>query len=200
MFKKLFMLLVFLPSFVFAAEFVAGKDYQLIPGTEKLTSKATVLEFFSYGCPWCYRLEGSLEQWKKVNGKTVDFQRIPVVFHQDWENYAKAYYTAEALKIADKMTPLLFKAIQDDKKNLSQRQAMIDFFVAQGVANDVVKSAFEYSPTIDLDVKNGMAKMAGYQINAVPAFVINNHYKTDMQMAQGPERLFKLINYLMTNP
>lgn len=200
MFKKLFILFAFLPSFVFADEFIAGKDYQILSGTDKSTSKASVVEFFSYGCPWCYRLEGSLDTWRKAEGRQVAFHRVPVVFHPDWENYAKAYYIANSLKITDKMTPLLFKAIQDEKKDLTKAQAMIDFFVAQGVASDVVKSAFEYSPTIDLEVKQGMTQMAAYQINAVPAFVINEHYKTDLQMAKGPERLLKLIDYLLTNP
>nr|WP_277619290.1 hypothetical protein [Legionella norrlandica] len=39
--------------------------------------------------------------------------------------------------------------------------------------------------------------MAHYQINAVPAFVVNNKYKTDLQMAGSEERLFEILDYLI---
>lgn len=94
------------------------------------------------------------------------------------------------------MTPLLFKAIQEERKPLDSKQSMISFFVAQGVDREIAKSAFENSPTIDMRVQNGMSLMGTYQINAVPAFVVNNKYKTDLQMAGNPERLLELLNYL----
>jgi thiol:disulfide interchange protein DsbA len=46
-------------------------------------------------------------------------------------------------------------------------------------------------------VAEGMRLMAQYQITSVPAFVVNNKYKTDVQMTQSPERLLQLLEYLM---
>lgn len=194
MLKKLISILLLVPSLVFAADFSEGKDYQVIHNIPA-PKTPTVTEFFSYGCPWCYRIEPQLTQWSQLNrGATID--KVPVVFRPEWALYAKAYYTAKTLALADKLTPLLFKAIQDEKKPLNSTSAMIDFFVAQGVDRDIAKSAFEHSPTINMQMDNGMALMAQYQINAVPAFVINNKYKTDLRMAGSPERLFALIDYL----
>ena len=39
--------------------------------------------------------------------------------------------------------------------------------------------------------------MATYQVRAVPAFVINNQYKTDLQMAKTEERLFAILDFLL---
>lgn len=199
MLKKLISLLLLIPSLVFAAEFSEGKDYQLVSGVQLSAAKNSkmpvVTEFFSYGCPWCYRIEAPFKEWTQVNSG-VAVNRVPVVFKPEWELYAKAYYTAKTLAMADKLNPLLFKTIQDEKKLLDSKQAMIDFFVAQGVDREIAKSAFESSPTIDMQVKSGMALMAQYHINAVPAFVINNKYKTDLQMAGSPERLFEIMNFL----
>lgn len=133
-------------------------------------------------------------------GKNVQLDRVPVVFKPDWELYAKAYYTAKTLALANKISPALFKTIQDDKKTLATSPEMIQFFVGQGVDREIAKSAFLSSPTIEMKVKNGMTLMAQYQINAVPAFVINNKYKTDLQMAGSPERLFEILDYLMKQP
>lgn len=155
-----------------------------------------IQEFFSYGCPWCYKIEAPLNEWMKNKGDKIQLERIPVVFKPSWELYAKAYYTAKTLALTDKMTPLLFKAIQVEKKPLDTQQAMIAFFVAQGVDREIAKSALGNSPTIDMRVQNGMSLMSSCQINAVPAFVVNNKFKTDLQMAKSPSRLFEILDYL----
>lgn len=203
MLKKLIGLLLLLPAMALAAEFTEGKDYQLISNPEVSQTKnktPTITEFFSYGCPWCYRIDAPLNAWVSKMSKNAQIECVPVVFKPEWDLYAKAYYTAKTLALSDKLSPILFKIIQDEKKPLNTKQAMIDFFVSQGVDREIAKSAFENSPTIDMRVSNGMALMARYQINAVPAFIINNKYKTDLQMAGGPERLFLLLDYLMKQP
>jgi thiol:disulfide interchange protein DsbA len=203
MFKKLISLFILLPALAFAADFTEGKEYQVVSNPEVSATKnktPTITEFFSYGCPWCYRIETPLNEWVGKMGKSVQLERVPVVFKPEWNLYAKAYYTARALALAAKISPALFKSIQEDKKTLNTKQAMVDFFISQGVDKEIAKSAFENSPTIDMRVSNGMTLMAHYQINAVPAFVINNKYKTDLQMAGSPERLFQILDYLMRKP
>jgi len=200
MFKKLLGLLILLPTIALAANFTEGKDYQLVSNpivSENKSKTPMIAEFFSYGCPWCYRIEAPLNEWVGKMGKSAQLERVPVVFKPDWDLYAKAYYTAKALALSDKLSPVLFKTIQVDKKPLNSKQSMVDFFIAQGVDKEIAKSAFENSPTIDMRVSNGTALMARYQINAVPAFIINNKYKTDLQMAGSPERLFQILDYLM---
>lgn len=200
MIKKLLWLCFLLPTMSLAAEFIEGKDYQVLTSSQitgQQSKTPEVTEFFSYGCPWCYRTESALNQWAKTAGNKVQVEKVPVVFKPEWEIYAKAYYAAKALALNAKLTPILFKSIQEDKKSLGTNDAMVKLFVAQGVNKEIAQSAFEYSPTIDMRVKNGMNLMAQYQISAVPAFVINHKYKTDLQMAGSPERLFELFDYLL---
>ena len=198
MLKKLIGLVLLVPSLVFAADFVEGKDYQVVAGAQVERGKAPVVtEFFSYGCPWCYKIDSPFNQWSLGLNKAATIDKVPVVFKPDWELYAKAYYTAKTLALADKLSPILFKSIQDEHQSLNTKQAMINFFASHGVDREIAKSAFENSPTIDMRVKNGMQLMAQYQINAVPAFVVNNKYKTDLQMAGSPERLFEIMNFLV---
>lgn len=199
MLKKLIALFLFFPALALAASFIEGQDYHVVinPQTTNNKNKTVVIqEFFSYGCPWCYKIEGPLSEWVGKMGNNVQFERIPVVFKPSWELYAKAYYTAKILALSEKMNPLLFKAIQVTKNPLDSKQSMIAFFVAQGVDKEIAKSAFENSPTVDMRVQNGMSLMGTYQINAVPAFVVNNKYKTDLQMAGSPQRLLEILNYL----
>jgi thiol:disulfide interchange protein DsbA len=197
MFKKIAWLLFLLPLMAQAAAFVEGRDYQALSKFQRHQSNRGVLitEFFSYGCPWCYTLEAPLNEWVQNAGK-IQLDKVPVVFKPDWLTYAKAYYTAKTLALNSKLDPLLFKAIQEEKRPLSTPEAMVDFFVAQGVDKEIAKSAFLHSPTIDMRVNDGMALMANYQIDAVPAFVVNNQYKTNLKMAGSPERLLQILTYL----
>lgn len=199
MFKNLIALILVLPMMAHAAAFTEGKDYTTVSNPMAVSkSKApAVTEFFSYGCPWCYKMEPEFNQWVAGMGKGIEVERVPVVFKPEWDLYAKAFYTAKVLALSGKISPALFRAIQEEHKPLATKQAMIDFFVSKGVDREIAKSAFESSPSIDMQVKNGMMLMANYQINAVPAFVINHKYKTDLQMAGSPERLFEIMTFLL---
>jgi len=202
MLKYLLSNTLFLTSMLtFAEEFVAGKDYIVIKESEnssKANQPIVVSEFFSYGCPWCYRLDPAIDQWVKQQGSHISFSKVPVVFNKDWEYYAKAFYTAKALTKEQQLTPVLFKTILTDKRPLNSTQAMIDFFVSQGVDATTAQSAFEHSPSIDINVNDAKRQMAFYQIGAVPALVINEQFKTDLQMAKNETRLIAILNFLIT--
>ncbi len=200
---KCFVAIIFLllPVLACAEDFVAGKDYELVSATDtpniNNSKKIQVTEFFSYGCPWCYRIEPALMNWVKQQGDSIQFSRVPVVFNKDWIYYAKAYYTAHLLGLDTKLNPLLFKAVQDKANTMNSNPAMINFFIAQGVDPTTAKSAFENSTTIDMQIKEGTALMAREHVNGVPAVVVNNQYKTDLQMAKGEARFFKILAFLI---
>jgi thiol:disulfide interchange protein DsbA len=201
MFKYTLSILLFLVTLTgFAEDFVAGKDYIILHENSTLEESkngVVVKEYFSYGCPWCYKLEPSLSAWVKQQGNKISFSRVPVVFNKDWEFYAKAFYTAEALQIEPKLTPDLFKAILTDKQQLNSNQAMIDFFKQHGVEENTANSAFLHSPSIDLQISTSKRMMGLYQITAVPTLIVNNKYKTDLQLAKNQDRLFAIMNFLV---
>lgn len=198
MLKRILLALLLLPALAFAETFVEGQDFTLIKNSQPSKAQTVqVQEFFSFGCPWCYKVEPAVEKWLQQQGNNVQFSRVPVIFNKDWVYYAKAYYTAELLGLNQKIDPLLFKAIQTDKQNLTNNQSMIDFFIKQGVDKETAESAFTNSTTIDLKINESNALMAKDQINGVPAFVVDQHYKTDLKMAKGPERLLEVLDFLV---
>lgn len=201
MLKFISSLLLFFTSFMSSgAAIIAGQDYEIIKNGNFSHSESTtqVTEFFSFGCHWCYNLEPAVVKWVSQQGTKIHFEKVPVVFNPDWEFYAKAYYTAHALSMNAKLNPILFKAILDDKQPLNSNQTMVDFFTKNGVEASVAKSAFNNSPSIDLDIANSKRLMTAYHIAAVPAFVVNNQFKTDLQMAKTEKRLFEILNFLLT--
>ena len=207
--RKILFLLLILPFTAFAADdFVQGKDYVLLPQAQQTVNtdknKIPVIEFFNYGCPACYRFEPTLEKWLKEKPDFVAFQRVPVVFHSQWEIYAKAYYLniAEALHLNDKLTPDLFAAVQNPQltaknSSLSTPAAMQTFFTAHGIKQQDFDAALN-SPLIDIQIQNGASLMDKYQIYGIPTLVINGKYKTGLDNTNGnADKLIKIMQYLI---
>ena len=196
-------ILVLIPALVFAApkaNFVEGTDYQVLSDVPVAhnNKQVEVVEFFSFGCPWCYRLEPSIDQWVKTKPKNVEFKRVPAVFQPGWQIYAKAYYTAVALGVEDKIVPKLFAAVQDNGQKLSTEEDMAEFFVKHGVKKEDFESAFSFSPSIDLKMNQGDKLMREYKIFQIPTIVVDGKYYTNSQMAKGDsQRLLDTVDYLI---
>ncbi len=189
---------------VFAkGSFQEGTDFQVISATAATanktdTKKILVQEFFSYGCPWCFKLEPKLDNWLKTKPKNVKFERVPVVFEAGWDNYAKAFYLLQSIGKLDKMTSKLFDAVQNQELDLAKTQKMTDFLVKQGLDKATVESALTSSPSIDAQVRIGVREMMQYQVNGVPCFVVAGKYRTDLRMAKGDnQRLLAIVNFLI---
>jgi thiol:disulfide interchange protein DsbA len=184
----------------FGAEFIAGKDYEVLSKNRshyRQGSVVVVMEFFSFGCPSCYQIEPALDRWHKQQADHIHIHKVPVVFNKDWTLYAKAYYAAKAVSLSDKLNPLLFKAILVDKKPLNNRTAMIDFLSKNGMELSVVESVFNHSTSIDMQMEISQRFMSRYGINTVPSFVLNHKFKTDLKMAKTEKRLFEILDYLL---
>ncbi len=185
--------------------FVQDRDYQLLSNSKTILAQTKqqpvkVVEFFSYGCPACNHLEPELEAWLKAKSpKYVQFERVPVVFHSEWLNYAKAYYTAKMLGIEPKITPALFAAIHERQQDLSSEQAMARFFATQGVSEQAFKSLFNFTPAMAVKLNQGGQLMQAYQIVQVPALVINGKYLTNPSLTNGDNtKLLEIVDYLVS--
>jgi thiol:disulfide interchange protein DsbA len=159
-------------------------------------NKVEVIEFFWYGCPHCFDFEPTLAKWVKALPKNVEFIRQPAVFSEQWGKHAKAYYTAEALGVVDKIHADFFDAIQIKKEHLETEEQLTKFFVAHGVNEAEFKAAFN-SFLIDTKVRQAGTLAAKYGISGVPAIVINGKYKTSGPLAGSHEKMIEVMNRLI---
>ena len=71
-------LLFFVSLCNYGADFVVGKDYEIIANSDAIKSSGNnveVAEFFSFGCPWCYRLEPALTHWLDLHKSGIIFKK-----------------------------------------------------------------------------------------------------------------------------
>jgi thiol:disulfide interchange protein DsbA len=158
--------------------------------------KIEVIEFFWYGCPHCYSFEPVLEKWVKSQPKNVEFIRQPAAFNETWAKHAKAYYTAEALGVVDKIHADFFDAVQNKKEQLETEDQLAKFFVAHGVNETEFHDAYN-SFLVDAKMRQAPIMASRYGITGVPAIIINGKYKTNGTLAGSHEKMIEVMNQLI---
>ena len=193
--KISFLILVFFSSFLVKAESVGYETLSPAQPTQN-PAKIEIIEFFWYGCPHCYAFEPLLEKWKKNLPANVEFIRLPAAFNELWSKHAKAYYTAEALGIVEKIHADFFEAIQNGKEKLDTEASLAAFFEAHGVTESQFKVAYN-SFAVDSKMRQAPLMASRYGITGVPAIIINGKFKTNGTLAGSHEKMIEVIDKLI---
>jgi thiol:disulfide interchange protein DsbA len=159
-------------------------------------AKVEVIEFFWYGCPHCYDFEPLLAKWVKSQPANVEFIRQPAVFSSLWGKHAKAYFTAEALGVVDKVHNDFFEAIQVKKQKLEDEDQLAKFFAEHGVDEEQFRTAYN-SFLVDTKMRQAGAIASRYGITGVPAIVINGKYKTNGPLAGSHQKMIEVMDQLV---
>lgn len=183
-------------------KFVEGKQYHIVSNAKTISSapmdeQVQVIEFFNYGCPACNIIEPELEKWLTNKPADVAFSRVPVVFEDGWEIYAKAYYLAKELHLENKLSPDLFNTIHKKGVNLTDPVLLEAFFINHGVQAADVRSALDSSTAIDLDLKQGQSLAEAYQIMLIPSFIVAGKYKVSGADVKSDSELFEVLDFLI---
>lgn len=179
-------------------QYVAGKHYQVIsvPVHTANPEKIEVNEVFWYGCPHCYHFEAILEPWAKKLPADVDFQRTPAIWRANMESHARAYYAAKQLNMLDTMHPIIFKAMQEEKKPLLTEDQVAELFVAHGVDDAAVRKAYN-SFSVQSQTKQGDARVRSYGITGTPEIVINGKYRISSSDTGSQEAMLDVASFLI---
>lgn len=178
--------------------FEEGVHYiKLPPQAHSLVSKGTVQEFFFYGCSHCQAMEAPLKEWLANKPNHIQFEAVPAVFQSAaWSTLARLHY---ALKVTKQLHlhDQVFDIFLVDKARPSSEQEVAKLIAAKDKQfdQDAFLKAFQ-SEQINNDIKRAAKLSEQYRLEAVPAFVINGKYVTDLPMAGSHAKLFSLIEEL----
>lgn len=178
----------------FAADFVEGKDYKLVPkiGKVDVPGKIEVREFFWYGCGHCYHLEHPMQQWLKQLPKDVNFLRTPAAMNPVWEQNARGYYVSEALGVRKAAHIPLFDAIHKGGQQIFDQKSLAQFYVKYGADEKKFNSLFN-SFAITGKVNQAKNLAMQYQLTGVPAVVVNGKYI----VSGNDQHVVDVVNYLI---
>lgn len=195
------LLLLMLPALVMAggnARFQENIAYErIVPGQPTADpTKIEVIEVFWYGCPHCHRFQPYVERWLLGADSNVSFIRLPAILNESWAIHARAYYTAEALGVIERIHEPLFDAIHVKKERLRNEAELADFFEKHGVDKQRFLSTFN-SFAVNNKVQRARELTRRYGIDGTPAVVVNGKYRTGPAMTGSFEVLIDVMDYLV---
>lgn len=205
-------------------EFKEGVHYQRLstPVPTSTGDKIEVTEIFWYGCPHCYDLEPTVAEWLTRKPDNVVFIQLPATLgRKPGEAHARAFYTAETLGILDQINKQIMTAIHVEKRRVDTEDQLAAFFVKQGVSEEdfffddwgVASNMGGFSAkqgvseedfrktynsfAVETKFRRAQDLIKRYQVNGVPAFVVNGKFLTNASMAGSSEKIFEVVDFLV---
>lgn len=185
--------------------FKEGVHYTKISNIPTSTSPQ-VVKFISYACPSCRFLEQKLSINPLIFPEGTQVERSPVAFKREgWRDLAHVYATLRGLNLHDLLSDELFKAVQDQRINLSNVNSFVAWAAPlSGTQPSVLEEAYLHQQTEEL-VTHYLAAEQRYFINSVPTVIINGNLRVNLEKIPGEteaERLASLqslINELLSS-
>jgi thiol:disulfide interchange protein DsbA len=163
---------------------VAGKDYVEIPNGRPLASSngagVVVEEYFNYACPGCNAFEPYFAAWAKELPSDVQLEHVPAAFRADFVQYARAYYAAEALGVAERAHQAVYAAIHRARTLPAEGERPDEARIARFYADFGVDAqeflAAMQSFGVDAKVRRATEHMQLSRIPSTPSLVVNGRY------------------------
>lgn len=174
-----------------------GPDYRVIPQQPVPPGGVIeVLEFFWYGCPFCYRLQDPLEAWLPRQRNDVLLRRIPAIFRPSWIAHARLYFALEALDLVPRLHRAVFDAIHTGGNRLEDGEAIAEWMVRQGIARERWASAYD-DPQMEGLLRGALAQLQQYRVSGTPTLVVAGRYLTSSSMTAGVPALVPVLDRLV---
>ena len=182
-----------------AVNYQAGKHYIVLNEAVKTIDpgRIEVNEVFWYGCSHCFAFEPMLETWRESISDDTVVVRTPANWHVNMELHARAFYTAKALKVLDKVHEPIFVAMNVKKNKLDREKAIEELFVEYaGVDPEKFRKTFS-SFGVNSAVRQADSRQRAYQITGTPEMIVNGKYRVTAQLAGGHMGMLAVVDYLI---
>ena len=184
-----------------------GVNYtRMVPAqpTNVAAGQVEVLEFFWYACPHCYSLEPTVAAWVKTKPAYVSFSRVPVLWNEGHRSLARLYYTLDSMGKLNEAHSEIFKEIQvngdpligpDPNNAAAAERVQLSFIKKLGLSDaDFEREYHGFNVETAMQRADQLAQR--YRVAAVPTFVVNGKYITDVAMAGGGDHSDRLMSLI----
>lgn len=157
-----------------------------------------VLEFLWLGCDTCRRAQPYAEAWKRNKPAYVKFTQEHVMWSPAHRGHGRLLYTLQALG-RDDLVAKAFDEIHGPRRNVlvansdAETQRMqVAFARANGISEaDFLREYNSFGVNTRLQRADELGRR--YRIEAVPTFIVNGKYRTDLGMTGTFETLLELL-------
>jgi len=177
--------------------YTVGRDYFLIEPSQPTSSgdKIEVIEVFGYSCSHCASFQPLVSTWKAKLSADVSFTYMPAMFGGIWENFARAYYTAETMGILERSHEEMFKAVHLERSITSA--ADIPAFYAKYGVNAQEFAATMGSFAVNAKAARAQQQVPRYGVSGTPTMVVAGKYRVEPGEINSHERMLQIVDYLV---
>jgi thiol:disulfide interchange protein DsbA len=168
----------------------------ITPQTTTTGDKIEVIDFFWYGCPYCYQLLPMMMEWEKSKPADVVVRRIPAVLRQEWVPEAHIYYTLEALGAAERLHAVVFDAFHRDRLQATDVEAWGQWAVNNGIDRAKWDEAYN-SRTVRDNVVRAVELGRDYDVRGTPVLIVDGRYQTGGGQAGSLKNVMPTITGLV---
>ena len=193
----------------------AGQHYFVISPAQRTSvpaGKIEVAEIFSYGCPFCEQIVPVVKTLKAALPPNAQLVYLPASYipNEAWPMFQRAYFTAQALGIADKTHEAMFNAVWKSgdlaitdpathklRNPLPSIEDAAKFYAKAGgvsVANFLTASK---SFGVDAKMRNADGFINATQAFSTPTFIVNGKYRVNAQSAGNYDNLIQVVKFLV---
>jgi len=182
-------------GFAMADAYHEGKNYRVLerPGIPSVPGKIEVREFFWYGCPHCYQLEGKISAWSRTLPSDVNFIHTPAVAAPHWELLASGYFAASNLGVAKEAHAALFDALHKDRKRIATAEQLAAFYKDYGVEESAFLAQLN-SFAVKTALRKSEQSFRQYGLTGVPAVIVNGKYQV---LGQSYDEMLRVVDFLI---
>lgn len=176
-----------------------GTDYTVLTEPQPTFGPGgiEVAEVFAYTCSHCANLQPAINTWKPGLASDVRFVYVPGAFGGVSDNFARAYFAAETMGIADKTHDDMFQAVLVQRAfKTGTPEELADWYATHGVDRDAFLSTMN-SFAITAKVNRARQFALRTNVDATPTVIINGKYRATMTGDRGPQGLLDTIDYLV---
>jgi thiol:disulfide interchange protein DsbA len=187
----------FAPSFAQQPRARPNLEYfEIAPQPVPPGERIEVIEFFWYGCPYCFQLEPFLEGWLKRKPPDVDFRRAPAVFRQSWLAHARLFHVLDSLGELARLHPAVYHAIHVDRQKLIDAEETAEWAASKGIDRSRFIAAYN-APEMDRKVEQSVADTRRYDIKGTPSVVVDGRYVTSTGMSESISGVIGILDDLV---
>ena len=123
-------------------------------------------------------------------------RRVPALATESWENFARLFYTLEALDALARLHWPVFDNFHFDGMSLSEEAVMVDWVSRNGVDKQRFVDTYR-SPAVDAKIAAAREMVKAYEVKGVPTVVVDGKFRTSAGMAGGTAQLLPLVERLI---
>ena len=172
-------------------------DYRIIPAQPVPAGNVIeVVEFFWYGCPYCYQFEPHFAAWLGRQPAGVVARRVPAAFRESWVPHARLYYTLEALGALERLHQRVYESYHVEDMRLDGVDSIADWAASHGIDRERWLTVYR-SDDVSQRVLQARDQLQRYTVSGTPSVVVDGRYLTSSGMTPGAAAMIPVLDSLV---